>query len=189
MTDTEISIATLLRIRDMEHVGRFMLAGDALCPTEKYTHFVSAHFSPSKQQDAEHHAKHFRNVFDRKLCGRGRRLYKVLFIEEGDSYSFNQRHAHWLIHKPAGLSEREFCNSFQACWYEICGSKNVVIKPILKKSGGIEGLISYLTKQRDVDGVIGNCAFIKECSDNTARQQHKKVHAESCYWASTRKAN
>ena len=46
-------------------------------------YFITAHLSKSKQQVAEHHIKHFRNVLDRKTCGRGRRLYKAVFVEEG----------------------------------------------------------------------------------------------------------
>ena len=43
-------------------------------------YFVTAHLSKTKQEIAEHHIKHFRNVLDRKMCGRSRRLYKAFFI-------------------------------------------------------------------------------------------------------------
>lgn len=166
MNEYEYSVATILRTNEMERIYNFLCSGDEICATKKYTLFVSAHFGKSKQIDAEHHAKHFRNCLDRKILGRGKRLYKALFIEEGNEYSFNQRHAHWLIQKPQNMSKREFTNLFTELWYEVCGSRNIVIKSVLKKEGGLEGLITYLTKEQDADGYIGNRAFVMEASDN-----------------------
>ena len=172
----DFSVATVLRINDCNRVGAFMYLGDSLCPTKKYTHFVSAHFGSGKQQvDAEHHAKHFRNVFDRKMCGRGRHLYKLAFVEEGNEYSYNERHFHWLIQKPKGMWETTFVKAFKETWLEICGSRNVVIKPIEEAQGGVDGLLWYLSKERDADGFIGNSSFIEAASDNAYNHKFRET--------------
>lgn len=172
----DFSVASILRMKDIERTEQFMSMGDNLCPTKKYNYFVSAHFGNGKQQmDAEYHAKHFRNVFDRKMCGRGRHLYKLAFVEEGNEYSYNERHFHWLIHKPKGMWEKTFVKAFKETWLEVCGSRNVVIKRIDEELGGINGLLVYLSKERDADGFIGNRSFIEEASDNAYHHKFRET--------------
>lgn len=174
--NNDFSVASVLRMNDIERTARFMNLGDDLCATKKYNYFVSAHFGSGKQQmDAEYHAKHFRNVFDRKMCGRGKRLYKVAFVEEGNQYSHNERHFHWLIHKPKGMWEKTFVKAFKETWLEVCGSRNVVIKRVEEERGGLNGLLCYLSKERDVNGFIGNASFIEQASDNAYLQKFRET--------------
>lgn len=166
--------ANFLNQSYIKKLHNFLVAGDALCMEKKYTLFVSAHLAKDKQIDAEYCCKHFRNVIDRKLCGRSRRLYKALFIENGQyeyCNSYCERHAHWLFELPVNLTEEEFTKVFKIHWQEICGSKNVVIKKIENKLGGINGLYEYLNKER----ALGNMAtFIEDCSDNARLQNNRE---------------
>ena len=162
--------------RGIERIIEFLEGGDELSVDRKYTLFVTAHLSKPKQVDAEFHCKHFRNKFDRQILGRGKRLYKALFIEEGlnrHSRSFNQRHTHWLFQKPKNLTAMQFAKKFTTLWQEVCGSDDVNIKRITKRKGGHMGLIDYLDKERGLD--FGSGSFIEQCSDNTALQLHRNT--------------
>ena len=136
-------------------------------------YFITAHLSKSKQQVAEYHIKHFRNVLDRKTCGRGRRLYKAVFVEEGKnalSVSYNQRHCHLLIQKPKHLTKAQFQKQFNQLWADICGSEDIKWKRITAKDGGVGGLISYCNKEIK----SGIKAFRKELSDNSYQQRKRQ---------------
>jgi len=136
-------------------------------------YFVTAHLSKSKQQVAEHHIKHFRNVLDRRVFGRAKRLYKAVFIEEGTnalSRSYNQRHCHMLIQKPKHLTKAQFEKQFNDLWQDICGSDNINWQRITKERGGVGGLIGYCHKEVK----SGIKAFVKELSDNSYLQQHRQ---------------
>lgn len=160
------TLAHEMRRTEIDRIAAFCCDGDEIDLEAKYKLFVSAHFGARQQQIAEHHAKHFRNVLDRKVLGRGRRLYKVLFIEEGAAHGYNERHAHWLIEKPGKMPASEFTRVFVKLWQEVCGSNNVRIEHIQKQRGGLAGLVQYLTKERNWRDQIGNSSFIRECSDN-----------------------
>ena len=61
-------------------------------------------------------ACHFRNVLDRKIYGKHRRLQKAVFIEEGKnatSRSYNERHCHMLIEKPKHLTLKQYKKEFK----------------------------------------------------------------------------
>ena len=136
-------------------------------------YFVTAHLSKAKQEIAEHHIKHFRNVLDRKMCGRSRRLYKAVFIEEGKnatSRSYNKRHCHLLIQKPKHLTKAQFQKQFNELWEEICGSDDIDWQRITNDKGGVGGLISYCNKEIK-EGIR---AFRKELSDNCYLQKHRQ---------------
>lgn len=165
-TDYEWTLASVMREKDIERIIDFMWQGDELPPEKKYRLFVTAHFGGKYQETAEFHAAHFRNKLDRAVLGRGKRLYKALFVEQGAAHSYNQRHAHWLIEKPEHMSKRQFMDVFQALWLEVCGSTDVLCKPVLKKDGGLGGLVTYLTKDRDRGREIGSASFVAEFSDN-----------------------
>jgi len=183
MSDNEvICLEDWAKQKGIERIVEFLVGGDELPVDRKYTLFVTAHLSKSKQIDAEFHCKHFRNKFDRQILGRGKRLYKALFIEEGLnklSNSFNQRHTHWLFQKPKNLTTELFTNKFTALWQEVCGSDDVKIIRITTNKGGHSGLIDYLDKERGLD--FGSGSFIEQCSDNTALQQHRNTRLGSIY--------
>jgi hypothetical protein len=169
-TKYEWTLASVMRESDIERIGEFMWQGDELPPEKKYRLFVTAHFGCKYQEAAEIHAAHFRNKLDRAVLGRGKRLYKAFFVEQGAAHSFNQRHAHWLIEKPTHTSTQQFMDVFQSLWLEVCGSSNVLCKPIQKKKGGLNGLVAYLTKERDRWGELGSASFVPELSDNQRLQ-------------------
>lgn len=163
-----------MRSRDIDHIARFMWDGDHIAPDQKYTLFVTAHFGGKQQQIAEQHAAHFRNRLDREVLGRGKRLYKALFMEQGTGNSYNERHAHWLFEKPAGMTRKQFEAVFCQLWQEICGSDDIQIKPVRKQDGGLHGLLQYLTKERDWQGYLGNKSFIADFSDNARLQTQRQ---------------
>ena len=163
-----------MRCNDIKQVVRFMWDGDDVSPEIKYKLFITAHFGSKQQQIAEIHAAHFRNKLDRRVMGRGKRLYKILFMEEGTSKSYNERHSHWLFEKPKHMTLKEFESVFCELWQEICGSDNIQILRVQKSRGGHEGLLQYCTKERDWQGYVGNRSFIASFSDNARVQTHRK---------------
>ena len=166
-----------MRSKDIDRVARFMCDGEDISPEDKYKLFITAHFGGKQQEIAELHAAHFRNKIDRQVMGRGKRLYKVLFMEEGTSASFNERHAHWLFEKPQHMTQKQFENIFCELWQEICGSDNIQIKRVQKSRGGLEGLLAYCTKERDWQDYLGNSSFIADFSDNARLQKHRQQRA------------
>jgi len=166
-----ISIEDIFEEQASDKVVDFLRKGDD-CISVDY--FVTAHLSQSKQQVAEHHIKHFRNKLDREMCGRGRRLYKLVFVEEGLnalSRSYNERHCHLLIQKPKHLTKAQFASRFDSLWEEICGSSNIHWKRITIAQGGVGGLISYCNKESR----FGNKPFRAELSDNSYQQKHRQI--------------
>ena len=171
----------VIYIEDIRHnselrkVVEFCCNGDKHIEAEdKFQYFVTAHFSKSKQIDAEHCLKHFRNVLDKKVYGSRRRLYKACFVEEGKnntSASYNKRHAHILIEKPKHLTKAQFEKQFNSLWEDICGSDNIRWKRITNKEGGVLGLVNYCIKEID----FGNKAFIEELSDNSSLQNNRET--------------
>ena len=168
-----ITIEQLQESNAYKDVLEFFRQGDTY---QSVDYFITAHLSKSKQEVAEHHIKHFRNVLDRKICGAHRRLYKAIFIEEGKnalSRSYNERHCHLLIQKPKHLTKAKFQKKFNTLWEEICGSNDIDWQRITNKRGGVGRLISYCNKEIKQ----GVKAFIKELSDNSYQQKNRnKAH-------------
>jgi hypothetical protein len=168
-----ITIEDLIADNEFGRVAKFLRKGDTHLSLD---YFVTLHFSKSKQQVAEHHIKHFRNVLDRKVYGKHRRLCKAIFIEEGKnalSRSYNERHCHLLIQKPKHLTKAQFQKQFNTLWEEICGSNDIDWQRITNKRGGVGRLISYCNKEIKQ----GVKAFIKELSDNSYQQKNRnKAH-------------
>ena len=162
-----ITIEQIQESNAYDNVLEFFSKGDT---HKSLDYFITAHLSKSKQEVAEHHIKHFRNVLDRKICGAHRRLYKAIFIEEGKnalSRSYNERHCHLLIQKPKHLTKAQFQKQFNTLWEEICGSNDIDWQRITNKRGGVGGLISYCNKE-----IKQNIrAFRKELSDNSYHQK------------------
>ncbi|MDO8864142.1 hypothetical protein Q6D67_20865 [Haliea sp. E1-2-M8] len=172
--DNVQTLANIMRVKDIERAWTFLSEGDDISAEKKYTLFITAHFGGRQQQVAELHAAHFRNKLDRRVMGRGKRLYKALFIEEGKGRSYNERHAHYLFEKPAHMTCAEFTAVFTELWQEVCGSDNVQVKSVRKKVGGLGGLLAYLTKDRDWQDILGNASFIADFSDNARLQKQRQ---------------
>ena len=75
------------------------------------------------------------------------------------------------------MTKAEFTSIFVELWSDICGSDNVLIKPIRKNDGGLEGLLGYLTKERDWQDQLGSASFIPDFSDNARLQKSKEQRA------------
>lgn len=160
-------VHSIKREQYIQKIALFARKGDDIQVEEKFNYFVTAHLSKSKQQNIEHHCKHFRNRIDREVFRSGKRLYKILSIEQG-SQLYNEAHTHWLLELPNHISEEVFKDIFSRLWIEICGSKNIRITPILYELGGVQGLINYCTKET----TYGNYGtFIEHCSDNARKQK------------------
>jgi len=152
----------------------FALGGDPLQAEDKYQLFVTAHFGKPNQLDVHRNCKHFRNVMDRKILRSQKRLFKVLWLEEGKQLQTNIQnttHAHWLFELPRHLSEQCFKHVFTEIWSDICGSQNVVFKTIELERGGVDGLISYCTKESNSNN---HGTFIEQCSDNSRHQSSRQ---------------
>ena len=162
-----ITIEQIQESNAYKDVLEFFRQGDTY---QSVDYFITAHLSKSKQEVAEHHIKHFRNVLDRKICGAHRRLYKAIFIEEGKnalSRSYNERHCHLLIQKPKHLTKAQFQKQFNTLWEEICGSNDIDWQRITNKRGGVGKLIDYCNKEIK----YGIKAFTEELSDNSYHQK------------------
>ena len=167
-------VTNFLNQSHIEKLHSFLTTGDDLCVEEKYTIFVSAHFSKDKQIDAELHCRHFRNKLDRQLVGSRKRLYKALFIEEGQNEycdSYSERHTHWLFGLTYGVTDEQFTTAFKKLWRKECGSSNVDIKLVENKRGGLIGLYDYLTKEQK-EGC--KASFLEHCSDNALLQGNRQ---------------
>lgn len=165
-----IYIEDIIKENEIAKAIKFFCRGDEIAVEDKFQYFVTAHLSYSKQQVAEHHIKHFRNVLDRKIYGKHRRLYKAVFIEKGDFD--NERHCHLLIQKPKHLTKAQFEKQFNTLWQQTCGSTDIVWKRITQKEGGIGGLLTYLNKQIKTKGIR---AFTEELSDNSYQQTNRQT--------------
>ncbi len=165
-----VYIEDIIKENEIAKAIKFFCRGDEIAVEDKFQYFVTAHLSYSKQQVAEHHIKHFRNVLDRKIYGKHRRLYKAVFIEKGDFD--NERHCHLLIHKPKHLTKAQFEKQFNTLWQQICGSTDIKWKRITQKEGGIGGLLTYLNKQIKTKGIR---AFTEELSDNSYQQTNRQT--------------
>jgi hypothetical protein len=168
-----ITIEDIQADNEFRRVAKFLRKGDTYLSLD---YFVTLHLSKSKQQVAEHHISYFRNVLDRKIYGKHRRLYKAVFIEEGKnatSRSYNERHCHMLIEKPKHLTLKQYKKEFNTLWEEICGSDDITWQRITNKKGGVGGLIDYCNKEIK----YGIKAFTEELSDNSYQQKNRnKAH-------------
>ena len=163
-----ICIYDIIRKNEIEKAIKFFVRGDNIPIEDKFQYFVTAQLSKSKQEVAEHHIKHFRNVLDRKVCGKHRRIYKATFIEGGTV--FNERHCHMFIQKPKHLTKSQFEKQFNQLWQQTCGSDDIKWERITNKDGGVSGLLSYLNKQVE----HGIRAFTEELSDNSYQQSNRQ---------------
>ena len=168
-----ITIEDIKERNAYDSVLEFFRLGDT---HKSLDYFITAHLSKSKQEVAEHHIKHFRNVLDRKIYGKHRRLQKAVFIEEGKnalSRSYNERHCHMLIEKPKHLTLKQYKKEFNTLWEEICGSNDIDWQRITNKRGGVGRLIDYCNKEIK----YGIKAFTEELSDNSYQQKNRnKAH-------------
>ncbi len=166
------------RLNAFNDATNFIQAGDSLVPEDKLHFFVTAHFSKAKQIDVHRCCSHFRNRIDRTILGRSKRLYKALWLEEGQQLNTSARdstHAHWLFEWPANTTDEAFKHVFIELWSNICGSSNIDIRPIQLEKGGALGIVNYCLKETD----LGNTdVFIESCSDNARLQKNRQAVRE-----------